>query len=123
MGLDQYAGTLVETKDDESEINVDTAFSWRKHPNLQGWMEALWKSKGLSKTGEWNEFNCCPLELTKEDIICLKMDIESQDLPETQGFFFGDDSDEYYKEQDLKFCDWALAEIEDGNKVIYDSWW
>jgi hypothetical protein len=139
MGLDQYAGTLVETKDDESEaiiaqlvdntiipaagINMDTAFSWRKHPNLQGWMEALWKSKGLSKTGEWNEFNCCPLELTKEDIICLKMDIESQDLPGTQGFFFGDDSDEYYKEQDLKFCDWALAEIEDGNKVIYDSWW
>lgn len=40
MGLDQYAYYL----DDKNE-RVELAY-WRKHPNLQGWMEALWEKKG-----------------------------------------------------------------------------
>ena len=123
MGLDQFAGSAPKgtTIDQESEWNAQ--FTWRKHPNLQGWMETLWKSKGLSTTGEWNEFNCQPVELSEEDVTCLRMDIESQGLPKTTGFFFGDNSDREYKDQDLAFCEWALKELKAGNKVIYDSWW
>jgi len=125
MGLDQlaFSMTAFEVENEEEPGNHDISHEWRKHPNLQGWMEELWRSKGLSKTGEWNEFNCCPLELTKEDIIRLKKDVESQDLPKTEGFFFGSDADKEYKEQDLEFCDWALKEIKEGRKVFYDSWW
>ena len=40
-----------------------------------------------------------------------------------QGFFFGNDSDEYYKEQDLTFVEEALELIEAGYKIEYSSWW
>jgi hypothetical protein len=36
---------------------------WRKHPNLHGWMQRLWESKGNS-----GEFNGDELELTWEDL-------------------------------------------------------
>jgi hypothetical protein len=123
MGLDQFAGSQPKGTIIDGESEWHAKFTWRKHPNLQGWMEQLWISKGLKKTDKWNEFNCCPVELSEEDIICLKMDVESQDLPETTGFFFGDDSDKHYKDQDLEFCKWALEELKTGNTVVYDSWW
>lgn len=112
MGLDQYA---------LSRAPEQPKFQWRKHPNLHGWMERLWERRG-------NEgcFNMVELRLDKEDIQELMTDIMTGDLnggEDTEGFFFGSNADEYYREQDLAFCDWALKEIEDGNEVIYDSWW
>tara|TARA_R100000152_G_C6765149_1_gene189914 strand:- start:103 stop:444 length:342 start_codon:yes stop_codon:yes gene_type:complete len=113
MGLDQYA---------ISRTYVSPDFHWRKHPNLQGWMERLWESRG----GE-GCFNCVELRLYKEDIEQLAVDIMSGNLngggEDTQGFFFGSNSDEYYKDQDLEFCKWALEEIAQGNEVFYDSSW
>ena len=75
---------------------------WRKHPNLHGWMERLAEQKGL----EYNSFNGIELELTWEDIDRLEKDIKAGTVAQlaTTGFFFGDPSDEYYKEQDLEFC-------------------
>ena len=35
MGLDQYASTV-----DANNTTTELA-TWRKHPNLQGWMEGL----------------------------------------------------------------------------------
>jgi len=111
MGLDQYA-TAVKGED---EISLG---EWRKHPNLQGWMENLWRSKG----GE-GEFNCVQVELNGDDLQRLRIDVDHRDLPSTQGFFFGGDSDEYYKDQDLTFVEEALEFIEAGYKVYYSSWW
>ena len=113
MGLSQYACSRELHEPD---------FSWRKHPNLHGWMERLWNRRGNEGT-----FNTVQLCLGKDDIEMLEKDITNGNLSDegedTEGFFFGDNSDEYYKQQDLEFCKWALDEIEDGKEVYYDSWW
>ena len=125
MGLDQYA-YLNGRKEDGSK---DELAYWRKHPNLQGWMENLWIEKGRP-VPEDNEhfdgsFNCIAVELTLEDLDRLEADILSGKMAElrTVGFFFGEESDEYYREQDLKFVKEARDAIADGHKVFYDSWW
>jgi|TARA_R110000744_G_scaffold290591_1_gene401337 hypothetical protein len=136
MGLDQYASarkgepTTIEepytvtledgTTEEHIEYSKEWADSydladWRKHPNLQGFMEDKWCGEG--------EFNCVDLELTLEDIDELEETINGAELPETGGFFFGSDSDEYYKEQDLEFCADARKALKDGYTVIYSSWW
>ena len=121
MGLDQFARFV---KPEEDVDAVDDAFYWRKHNRLQGWMENLFHTKG--GTGE---FNVIPLELTLEDLDCLEMDIESEGLPETEGFFFGGDSYEDYKgeygyyEKDKEFITEARKAINDGKRVIYSCWY
>ena len=91
---------------------------WRKHPNLHGWMQRLWESKGNS-----GEFNGDELELTWEDLEQLEQDIRNKNLPDTTGFFFGRDADDEYREQDLKFVREAKAEAFLGLKVFYNSSW
>jgi hypothetical protein len=123
MGLDQYA---YVNSDDDSRNEI--AY-WRKHPNLQGWMEALWESKGRPLDGMSDpsnfdgSFNCIPIKLTMEDLNQLEKDILYGGLPGTTGFFFGGDSDNYYKQHDLKFIMDAKQEIIAGNHVFYSSWW
>ena len=53
----------------------------------------------------------------------MKADIKGGDLPRTSGFFFGENSDEHYKEQDLEFVQDARVAIADGYTIIYDSSW
>ncbi len=91
---------------------------WRKHPNLQGWMEQLWREKG----GE-GEFNCVDVELNAVDLANLQAAVLLGDLPETHGFFYGDDSDNRYKEGDLEFIRTAREHMEMGYKIVYTSWW
>lgn len=91
---------------------------WRKHPNLHGWMQRLWESKGNS-----GEFNGDELELTWEDLESLEQDIRNKNLPDTTGFFFGRDADDEYREDDLKFVREAKAEAFLGLKVFYNSSW
>ena len=123
MGLDQFA--LARNADNEErELAV-----WRKHPNLQGYMEELWEQKGRpafdpnEMGGAFGDFNCVPLELDEEDIDNLERAIMEGGLPHTEGFFFGDDSDDYYTEQDLEFCANARKALADGETVVYNSWW
>jgi hypothetical protein len=137
MGLDQYA--YVATKQgqqrdywDGAELDPQTKdyinpkvskpreiAYWRKHPNLQGWMEQLAESKQL----EYDTFNGVELELTIEDLNNLEEAVRSRCLPSTQGFFFGNNSDEYYREQDLQFIREARAELVLGLRVFYNSSW
>jgi len=148
MGLDQYAyiagrrgqraefwESAVPTKDTNGNLyysNPEVAESieiayWRKHPNLQGWMEQLWheKMKDSEYQGDSNSinFNGVELELTREDIDRLEDDVLNSRLPATQGFFFGSNSDDHYREQDLEFCRRARAELFLGLKVFYNSSW
>ena len=113
MGLDQTAYT--KNKEGVNIIIQD----WRKHNALDGWMEALWRTKG--NDGEWN---CSELELTMHDIEQLEAVVVNDELPETHGFFYGGDSrlDEYKKEQTLKFISDAYDTLREGNKVFYSAW-
>ena len=135
MGLDQYATarkgnpTVDEDGYKQWEDSMELAY-WRKHPNLQGFMEELWIEKGTpglkaSEQGSvfGSDFNCVDLELTSEDLDTLEEGLDSVGLPETTGFFFGDDADEHYKEQDREFILSARNAIEDGYTVVYSSWW
>lgn len=123
MGLDMYAyktKAKPETETDFSTKNfneVEIAY-WRKHPNLHGWMENLYYSKG----GKADSFNCVNVELTFQDIKDLYEDIKTNNLPQTGGFFFGQ-TDGSETEDDLKFVEEALKAIEEGDTVYYTSWW
>ena len=123
MGLDQYATARKgeAQTDDEGytyyEDSKELAY-WRKHPSLQGWMEELYREKGGAE-----EFNCVDLELTLGDLDSMEEALDENALPETVGFFFGENSEEYYAEQDREFIREARAAIKQGYKIIYSSWW
>ena len=123
MGLDQYAeARRGEPSTDEDgytyyEDSMELAY-WRKHPNLQGWMQELYHEKG----GE-ESFNCVDVELTLGDLEALEQSLDESALPETVGFFFGTDSSDYYAEQDREFIREARAAIKQGYTVVYSSWW
>lgn len=123
MGLDQWA-YAVDTNGEKEQLAA-----WRKHPNLQGWMENLWESKGRPNANDtpdsngMSDFNCVPLELNHDDLDALERDLNNNKLPSTVGFFFGSDSDEYYLQQDLDFVEKARDALDSGLTVVYDSWW
>ena len=132
MGLDMYAYVAARagqqqeywesyvTETEKSSVTKPREIAyWRKHPNLHGWMEDLYRERG----GESEMFNGVELELTWEDLEQLEEDIKNGRLPSTTGFFFGDNSDDYYRLQDLEFVRQARAEIFTGLKVFYNSSW
>lgn len=136
MGLDMYA--YVATKagqqnefyegaewDREARESVNPNVTkpreiayWRKHPNLHGWMENLYRDRGGNET-----FNGTELELSWEDVDRLEKAIKAGQLPHTTGFFFGEPADDVYYDDDLKFCVDAKAELFLGQKVFYNSSW
>ena len=119
--FDKNLGEWVSKKNISKPIEI--AY-WRKHPNLHGWMEALWQEKGCHRDDEEQlDFNGIELELTREDIDRLEQDILEHRLPATTGFFFGDEADSYYYDDDLAFVKEARAQLFLGLKVFYNSSW
>ena len=134
MGLDQYAYAGIG--DEKEELAY-----WRKHNRLHGWMQDLWIDKGKPNARQeespMGDFNCIPVRLTLSDLEQLEAHIEGKSLPETGGFFFGNDSysyenedgkaysdeDYFHKEIDLQFITDARKAIAEGKEVYYDSWW
>ena len=108
-----------DTKEFTSTISKPREIAyWRKHPNLHGWMQNLWEFKGNS-----GDFNGDELELTWHDLEVLEEAIINNELPDTSGFFFGNNADDHYREQDLEFIKNAKAELFLGLKVFYNSSW
>lgn len=129
MGLDQYAYIASKEGTDWDDLSRQQIAYWRKHPNLQGWMEKLWLARGggnKDSLGIYDDnFNGVELELFWEDIVQLEKDINSGEMAklETTGFFFGNPSDEYYKDDDLEFCATARAELFLKRRLFYNSSW
>ena len=130
MGLDMYAFRVkaedviddftVRNEEQGREGDLEELAYWRKHHDLHGWMERLYRAKGGTK----ESFNCVPVRLSMEDLNLLESDILNNRLPETQGFFFGTNPpDEYSREQDMAFISKAKISIANGAAVYYDSWW
>jgi hypothetical protein len=183
MGLDQY-GYVVRKSDTNTDFYFDEDNTksllfcdWRKHPNLEGWMEKLFNQKAdiqgydngmqpcdnvtISMTdasgkefsagkdtvvangmeeivksiqeamieqsfkaaGSNRVFNNQLIRLNLSDIDQLEMHIKNKTLPPTTGFFFGDNADEEYMDQDLKFIQVARVAINQGYDVYYRSSW
>jgi hypothetical protein len=129
MGLDQYAYVASKAGTDYDDPSRQKISYWRKHPNLQGWMERLWLSKGGNNADTFgiydSTFNGVELELVWDDINRLEADIKSGEMAKlgTTGFFFGNPSDDHYYEHDLEFCATAKSDLFLGRKVFYNSSW
>ena len=129
MGLDMYAwqvkpeyalGDFEVTRGDDDENFLDELHYWRKHHDLHGWMERLYRAKG----GTDPDFNCIKVRLTSEDLDRLEKDVRDNQLPQTKGFFFGDNPpNEDSIQRDMLFINKARAAIAGGMAVYYDSWW
>ena len=121
MGLDMYAFKTTDllASDVDFDVNsLDDIHVWRKHPDLHGWMEKLYRNKG----GQEDVFNCTNLALNKIDIERLESAIIGDMLPTTRGFFFGE-SDGTEKADDLEFIAKAKEALNNGYRVFYRSWW
>ena len=120
MGLDMYAYKTLEPVEafgfKEPEDTEEIQY-WRKHPNLHGWMEQLYRSKGGTE-----KFNLTTVRLDEADIDALEDAVRNDRLPQTEGFFFGTSRPEE-KEDDLKFVHAAREAMMDGYTVFYSSWW
>jgi len=127
MGLDMFAYKMkynpskeVDFKEEIQEVAPSELHYWRKHPNLHGWMEQLYRQKG----GGERDFNGDPVVISKEDLDNLAASIIDEELPDTEGFFFGQSyNNEEERQDDLDFVKKAHRAIEEGYTVYYDSWW
>ena len=129
MGLDMFAWRVKAedvvndfeiAKDEEGHSKIEEIFYWRKHHDLHGWMENLYRAKG----GDKESFNCVKVRLTDTDLDNLMIDVMNKKLPATRGFFFGDNpQDDESVMNDLKFITLAKQAIREGDAVYYDSWW
>ena len=135
MGLDMHAYRMKFTptkevdfndeiygKDQDGEIDYENQIVkteevayWRKHPDLHGWMEKLYREKG----GREKSFNGDPVMLTLADLDRLEDDILGVNLPKTSGFFFGESGGISLK--DLEFVLDARKVIQEGDTIYYDS--
>lgn len=127
MGLDQYARVQKCNLPEHAEEFC----YWRKHADLQGWMEKLWNEKGrpiLNENGltesapEGEDFNCIALYLQPADLDRLEKDVKRKKLPKTTGFFFGESTSDD-RETDLKFIREAREHLKNGYSVFYFSWY
>jgi len=130
MGLDMFVWRVaandaiddltIRREEDGREGELEELFYWRKHHDLHGWFEKLYRNKG----GKCESFNCVPVRLYPHDLDALKFDLLNSMLPQTQGFFFGDNPpDADSLSNDLKFIEKARDAIAEGDAVYYDSWW
>ena len=124
MGLDMFARKTTHKPEKEVDFTIprggsEELYYWRKHPDLHGWMEALYYKKGgISET-----FNSGDnVMLTELDIVDLEAVVELDALPPTQGFFFGESRPED-REDDRKFIKKAREALAAGFTVYYTSWW
>ena len=127
MGLDMYAHSVSKNNaiddltfvySDKPQDNIEI-FYWRKHHDLHGWMQKLFHEKGGS-----GDFNLQPVRLTLEDLDQLEEDLKSNILPETDGFFFGNNPpDDESNRRDFEFIRMARSHINVGREIYYNSWW
>ena len=137
MGLDMYAQRMKFTPTKEVDFNdeiygkdqdggidyenqivkTEGVAYWRKHPDLHGWMENLYREKG----GREQSFNGDLVVLTLKDLDRLEEDILRKNLPKTTGFFFGESGGISLK--DLEFVLDARKAIQEGDTLYYNSSW
>lgn len=89
MGLDMYLTGRKElwgsgkVKDDEGykteAVEVELAY-WRKHPNLHGY---------IVETFAGGVDDCRPITLNEDNLELILRAIKDDELPHTEGFFFG----------------------------------
>jgi hypothetical protein len=139
MGLDQYltgrkfmSFSAPERTEDGfpiEEIKVKLGY-WRKHPNLHGYIIDHFGPK--TESGEPID-DCRDIEMTVDALQQTIDAVKANDLPHTEGFFFGEsagEDDDYFqqeKEETLRQLAaglmWMLKEAETGGKYWYSVYY
>lgn len=115
----QLAKELANSGVEVTPIQTEELHDWRKHPDLHGLMEEIWKEKG--GTGE---FNCEDVNLNLQDLERIEERVKARSLPKTSGFFFGiSENNDWELKDDLDFIRKAKEAINEGYQVFYTSWW
>lgn len=134
MGLDQNAwavepkvahlALITERELTDEEMNSLEAgrihlMSWRKHADLNKWMEDLYARKGGTEV-----FNCLPMPLVLDDLLSLQEHIETHNgyAERGEGFFWGVSRPED-TENDKHFIQKAIGSLDEGYEVYYHCWW
>lgn len=126
MGLDMYAYITRVKLEPVGSVQtllpgvwetMEEIARWRKHPDLHGWMERLYRCRG----GE-GDFNLDYVLLSLADLEQLERDVKRKRLPKTTGFFFGESSPED-REDDEAFIAKARDALSKDYQVLYMSWW
>ena len=119
MGLDQYAHRVKESisADGVTQTTVEQEHItyWRKHHDLQDWMEKRWRDAG----GE-GIFNCEKLDLTLADLDSLEEDVMlcfGQNDRYVGGYV------ERFQQRDLEFIEKGRKALKEGYRLEYNSWW
>ena len=128
MGLDSYFYAVKKEHvltDDEInfKINPDVKHDefryYRKHNQLHGWMEQLYKEKG----GDNEDVNLSKIRLNETDLNKLKKDVRLG-LPDAQGFFWGHLTiDKAVKMEYYDLIKECKDKIKDGYVIYYNSWY
>lgn len=114
MGLDmyltgeRYLSNLKGTKHELVTERFRLGY-WRKHPNLHGY---------IVETFADDHDDCREIPLSADDIRLILAAVKAEQLPETDGFFFGK-SDGTEKEEDIDILTDALAWLETSDE---DAW-
>ncbi|MEY9999110.1 phosphoglycerate kinase [Sinorhizobium fredii] len=119
MGLDMYACTLREPPAVPVDFDVEEATAlhyWRKHPNLHGWMEWLYREKG----GNDAKFNCANLRLTADDLDRLETAIRDRTLPILKA---SSSACPTAARSTIAFVAKGRDALADGLAVFYTAWW
>ena len=134
MGLDQYAMKLVRGDNRDKGGNLtdvdfwptvasDTKWpsfesacfhQWRKHADLNGWMQKLYHKKGGTAT------DYVYVRLDSDDIDLLEREVNA--LPTATGFFWGNSCYEH-ELHTLDFIDSARRTMAQGNDIYYTANW
>lgn len=105
---DEYRGLL----------NEEEIYYWRKHANLNGFMEKLYYAKG----GE-GKFNCTPLILTKEDVKkVIEFESTGEEQEVSQGYFWGKSSQSDRDESITVFTNILNSFDFDKYDLVYLCW-
>ena len=104
-----------------SEAPVDPEFLGKVQEAASSLSDSL---KEMTKNAPLKRvFNQQCVRLTLSDLEQLETAVIRGELPESSGFFWGDNSSEEYKEHDLQFIKDAREAINNGMDIYYDSWW
>ena len=115
MGLDQYVYVI---NPDPQEPSAEL-FYWRKHPDLQRFMEQKYYERGGTAT----EFNTEEVTVDDDVLDSLELAMRTNTLPQNEGGFFFGMSMYEDTEQTWIFLRKARAALAEGKQLIYTSWW
>jgi hypothetical protein len=126
MGLDMYlkgrmwhwscwnnpALERVEEDKKVDEIIVKLGY-WRKHPDLHGF---------IVKTFANGKDDCKPVELSIDDLNKIIAAVQREELPHTEGFFFGDSQNDAEQiAEDVKIFEEAIAWLKRGDESPFET--